>query len=227
MADRIKSHGAYPAFCNFNVIAVQSELLEQSAATPHVAARVEPSRQLHEYPMRVYEGACIVERRVLSSVILTQVGAQTDVPPLRIYCTHMDSQHGAEGMMQRYREAQAICQALDQLSAEDAFVLCGDLNACSEFDYTPGEQHMLAAFSGAVKEEQLNFWAVLELLEARAIDCFALAQQPRPKISCWACSRVDHILLNTRAAMKWQVQRAAVYYSTASDHLPLICWMRM
>jgi endonuclease/exonuclease/phosphatase family metal-dependent hydrolase len=67
---------------------------------------------------------------------------------------------------------------------------------------------------------------VLELLEARATDCFALAQQPRPKITSWACPRVDHILLNTRAAMKWQVQRAAAYSSTASDHLPLLCWLR-
>jgi len=44
----------------------------------------------------------------------------------------------------------------------------------------------------------INYWAALELLEEQlAIDSFALAQLPRPKISCWSCRRVDHILLST------------------------------
>ncbi len=226
VAALVKSHGFRPAFCSFNVIAVRKELLDPTSAERHFTAHVEQSRDLHVYPTRQPGGAHIVERRVLSSVTLTPADAPPGTPPLRVYCTHLDSKHGAQGMTERYREAEAVCQVLDQADAQEAYVLCGDLNACSEFDYTPGEQHMLTAFSGAVKEEEFNFWAVLELFEARATDCFALAQQPCPKISCWACSRVDHLLLNTRAAMAWKVQRAAVYYTLASDHLPVICWMR-
>jgi hypothetical protein len=57
VAERIKSHGVHPAFCSFNVVAVRSELLEQSPARQQFVARVEPSRLLHEYPTRVLEGA--------------------------------------------------------------------------------------------------------------------------------------------------------------------------
>ena len=225
VAALMNCHGVQPAFCSFNVIAMRRELLDQTSAGQQFIAHVEQSRDLHVYPTRLQDGASIVERRVLSSVTLTPIDASPNTPSLRIYCTHLDSKHGAQGMTERYREAEAICQAFDQADAQEAFVLCGDLNACSEFDYTPGEQHMLTAFSGAVKEEALNFWAVLELFETRSTDCFALAQQPRPKISCWACSRVDHVLLSTRAALAWNVQRAAVYYTMASDHLPVVCWM--
>ena len=59
-----------------------------------------------------------------------------------------------------------------------------------------------------------------------AIDSFALVQVSRPKISCWSCRRVDHILLSTQAALQWRVAHSAEYYTLESDHLPVICWVR-
>ena len=223
--------GLQAVFSGFNVIAVRNDLLHTSASrTMHLAAHAEDSTELHSYDARVHDGAQIAERRMLSSALFSLSGAAADaasVPPLRVYCTHLHSQHGAAGLNLRYAEATVIQQQLQRDSEQRAAsVLCGDLNALSEWDYTPGEQHMLLAFSGVAAEAELNPWGTLELLEQHATDCFALAQQQRPKISCWACTRVDHILLNTRAAHAWRVQRAASYYTLASDHLPVVCWLR-
>ena len=102
----------------------------------------------------------------------------------------------------------------------------GDSSHHTERDYTPGEQYMMYSFSGLDMCQEINYWSALELLEMHAIDSFALAQQPRPKISCWSCRRVDHIVVNTPAAMRWRILHSAMYYSLASDHLPVVCWMR-
>lgn len=120
----------------------------------------------------------------------------------------------------------AILAAISSSPSPPPFVLCGDLNACSERDYTPGEQYMMYTFSGLNMCQEINYWGALELLETHAIDSFALAQQPRPKISCWSCRRVDHIVVNTQAAMRGRILHSAVYYTLASDHLPVVCWMQ-
>jgi endonuclease/exonuclease/phosphatase family metal-dependent hydrolase len=208
-------------------------------------AELLPTVVLHQYDARVVDEAHVLERRVLSSVRLTfSDAARTS---LVVYNTHLHAEPGAAGLDVRYAEMQTICKHLGRgstgvaTSPSDAhaaghasptrscssFVLCGDLNACSERDYTPGEQYMMYAFSGLHMPEEHNYWAVLEQVEAQlAIDSFALAQAARPKISCWSCRRVDHILLSTQAALQWRVDSSVVYYTLASDHLPIVCWMR-
>lgn len=236
-----------PAFSGWNVIAVRRSWLDR------LVVQRGPTVLLRQYDARVVEGTDVLERRLLSSVQLTF--AHRALAPLLIYNTHLHAEPGADGLDERYAEMRIICQQLTQppvspsegLSAASAagssrppsarslappppppFLLCGDLNACSERDYTPGEQYMMYSFSGLHMPQEHNYWAVLELLEEQlAMDSFALARLPRPKISCWSCRRVDHILSSTQAALQQAVTHSAVYYTLASDHLPVICWMRM
>jgi endonuclease/exonuclease/phosphatase family metal-dependent hydrolase len=230
ITDQISRGELQPSFCGFNVIAVRSDLVQPTASrAAFLQAHAEESVQLRTYDTRVHNDAQVAERRMLSSVLLSVHGCIGESTPrsLRVRCTHLDSQPGVVGMDKRYADASLIHQQLAKDAQQHvASVLCGDLNACSEWDYSPGEQYMLLAFSGLAAEASMNPWGALEKLEQKVTDCFALAQQARPKISCWACTRVDHILLNTHAAHAWRVQRAAMYHTMASDHLPVICWMR-
>jgi endonuclease/exonuclease/phosphatase family metal-dependent hydrolase len=149
---------------------------------------------------------------------------------MQAVCAHLargSTAYELEATQPPRARAAAAAAAGTGLARPPAFVLCGDLNACSERDYTPGEQYMMYTFSGLHMPQEHNYWAALELLEEQlAIDSFALAQASRPKISCWSCRRVDHILLSTQAALQWRVAHSAVYYTLASDHLPIICWLR-
>ena len=84
---------------------------------------------------------------------------------------------------------------------------------------------MLSCMHRLDMDELIPYWDVMAALESRALDCFDLAGQPRPKISCWSCRRVDHILFSACAAVHWPNQHAAAYYTLASDHLPLVSWL--
>jgi len=208
------------ALCLFNVIAVRNTVL------PHLRTAPSSSKVvfLEEYDDRLTaDGRCIKERRVLSSM---QLHFQRSAAPLHIFNTHLHDSHGDNGHTLRFQQARRIRKRLVRLSSRAdslQFLLCGDLNACSEADYTPGEQLCIYSFSGNSISPQHDYWGILSSLESLMADSFDLAARPRPKISCWACRRVDHVMFS--AASVWNVIDSAVFYTAASDHLPIVCWI--
>jgi endonuclease/exonuclease/phosphatase family metal-dependent hydrolase len=209
--------------CLFNVIAVDCRSGIVSSGDEVVT--LEQYEVTGHGPLRVHE------RRALSCVTLTSSGGSSALAaaPLFVFHTHLHDEHGDAGDAKRYKQVTALCEHLTQLrkrSPYARFILCGDLNACSKHDYTPAEQLCLYAFSGGLISEHHNYWGALERLETLAVDSFELAAQPRPKISCWACRRVDHILFSRPTGhCNWTVQHSAVHYTQASDHLPIVCWI--
>jgi len=148
---------------------------------------------------------------------------------LLFYGTHLDIHDKTDDV--RTKEVQEVIDDVKTSNIPN-IIYAGDFNAVREKDYDNAtwllaEQEYLAFANkpGAPKVEKMPTQALKHLMDNGFEDCFTItnptAKFPGPQFTVWTGTVVDFIFLKKDT---WNLPIAGcyVYYSAASDHLPII-----
>jgi len=132
---------------------------------------------------------------------------------LTVYGTHLDVNKEAN----RIAEIKEIIEQTEDSS--ENIIFCGDFNAIRTKDY-PEAILTLIKHDYATREAPFST-AALDALGKGFVDCFTFAHLVGPKFTVWSGIVVDFIFLK-KDSWNLPIKGCYVYYSTASDHLPVI-----
>ena len=166
-----------------------------------------------------------------SSSGLDQVRSVIHVPIMvdgnvvNILATHLDV-FDPSGVV-RELQIRSVDRFVGILGLTNVF-LCGDLNLINVNNYGPDQMARIRR-NDELRLKRVPYYGEYELLEKLGYkDSFEMQNVPAknksftlaPALSVWSLRRVDYVLGKLCDAVK--IDRAYVYYSVASDHLPII-----
>lgn len=145
-----------------------------------------------------------------------------------VYGTHLDVSDGTENIRLREMHELLTC-AVQDIQEKKQVIIAGDLNSIDMSGYDMINSQGVAVrdlmtiqyrmYRGGTEEEvpQLiaNMWK-----GAGFVDSFALVNQPGPLWTSWWGGRTDYILCSPQ--LKQMIHGNYVYYTSVSDHLPII-----
>lgn len=145
---------------------------------------------------------------------------QNNKPWLTVFGTHLELRDEEI----RTKQLMQIVQAANTAGTENVLI-AGDFNALRKKDYdyaidaTTGWDILVKRFQSFKNSPPVSTKA-LDFLAKTYIDCFEKASLPGPKFTAENGQVLDHIFLNKN----WNIpiKGCYVYYSDASDHLPVI-----
>jgi len=140
---------------------------------------------------------------------------------IKIYGTHLDVYDNTESL--RTKEIQELIEDIG--IGIDPCIIAGDFNAvrASDYQYEMDGKSVWQMVKDNHKQRtgiERGTQALQLLADNNFQDCFTKNSQTSPKFSVWSGVLVDFIWLNTF----WNFPLAGcyVYYTAASDHLPII-----
>lgn len=135
--------------------------------------------------------------------------------PITIYGTHLDTFDNSE--QTRHIQIQELINAT---SNTKNVIITGDLNSIRKEDYDTKTWGLIKNdFTNRTRQQEVPQLVSSHLKQGGFADCFSFAHLEKPKYTVWNGTVVDYILLKN-----WELPLAGcyVYYSNASDHLPII-----
>jgi endonuclease/exonuclease/phosphatase family metal-dependent hydrolase len=145
-----------------------------------------------------------------------------------IYGVHLDVSDSTENIRLREMHELLTC-AVQDIQEKKQVIIAGDLNSIDMSTYDLNNSHGVAVrdlitlhyrmYAGGTEKTvpQLvtSLWKSVGF-----VDSFALAEQPGPLWTSWWGGRTDYVLCSPQ--LKQMIHGNYVYYTSASDHLPIV-----
>ena len=146
--------------------------------------------------------------------ILSKVNVGTE--ELAVCCVHLDVRDKTGNT--RREQIKNVMRTMEELYPGTPKIMVGDFNCMKEEDYTEEEHEWIANNSNG----DIDFETV-KLIESKGYRDLYTERAPL-KYTVWTGRRVDFVFVKD---FPFEVESTQVYYSSASDHLPLIVDLRI
>lgn len=163
--------------------------------------------------------------RCFENAIITLPSGKT----CSFYATHLDAFDDSEQV--RFEQIKELALVM-QADESDHVILAGDLNSVRREDYTEEQWNLIEQDNA----QRLNSFSKMKLNSGKTptrvmdylkehgfVDCFTKKNMQVPQFTTWSGTTIDFMMIKDKYEDKpLLIDDCAVYYSSASDHIPVI-----